>query len=128
MRPKLSDKEKRKIVVRLLLSEEEKLRLSYFVRRGKFGCMSDFLRYKIFDQSRKKLISLDEKDFPQIKRMDFELNKIGVNLNQIAKKINIHDVYQFTCADREVFRLVLQELKNCFSVLQKYIDRIESGR
>jgi len=128
MRPKLPDKEKRKIVVRLLLSEEEKIRIFYFVRNGKFGCMSDFLRYKIFDQSREKIVTLDEKDFPQIKRMDYELNKIGVNLNQIAKKINIHDVYQFTGADREVFRLVLQELKNCFSVLQKYIDRIESGR
>jgi len=128
MRPKVPDKEKRKIVVRLLLSEEEKLRLSYFVRRGKFGCMSDFLRYKIFDQSRKKIITLDEKDIPQIKRMDYELNKIGVNLNQIAKKINIHDVYQFTTADREVFKLILQELKNCFSVLQKYIDMIHQGR
>ena len=128
MRPKLPDKEKRKIVVRLLLSEEEKLRLSYFVRRGKFGCMSDFLRYKIFDQSRKKIITLDEKDFPLIKRMDYELNKIGVNLNQIAKKINTHDVYQFTTSDREVFKLILQELKNCFSALQKYFDMIDRGR
>ena len=128
MRPKLPDKEKRKIVVRLLLSEEEKLRLSYFVRRGKFGCMSDFLRYKIFDQSRRKIITLDEKDFPQIKRMDYELNKIGVNLNQIAKKINTHDVYQFTTSDREVFKLILQELKNCFSALQKYFDMTDRGR
>ena len=86
MRPKLPDKEKRKIVVRLLLSEEEKIRLSYFVRNGKFGCMSDFLRYKIFDQSRKKIITLDEKDFPLIKRMDYELNKIGVNLIRLQKK------------------------------------------
>ena len=128
MRPKVPDKEKRKIVVRLLLSEEEKLRLSYFVRRGKFGCMSDFLRYKIFDQSRKKIITLDEKDVPQIKRMDYELNKIGVNLNQIAKKINTHDVYQFTSADREVFKLVTQEVKNCFSVLQKFFDMVDHGR
>jgi len=90
--------------------------------------MSDFLRYKIFDQSRKKIITLDEKDIPQIKRMDFELNKIGVNLNQIAKKINTHDVYQFTSADRDVFKLVTQEVKNCFSVLQKFFDMIDNGR
>jgi hypothetical protein len=90
--------------------------------------MSDFLRYKIFDQSRKKIITLDEKDFPLIKRMDYELNKIGVNLNQIAKKINTHDVYQFTTTDREVFNLISQEVKNCFSVLQKYFDMIDHGR
>jgi len=90
--------------------------------------MSDFLRYKIFDQSRKKIITLDEKDFPQIKRMDYELNKIGVNLNQIAKKINTHDVYQFTTADRDVFNLISQEVKNCFTVLQKYFEMIDHGR
>ena len=70
---------------------------------------------------------LDDKDVPQIKRMDYELNKIGVNLNQIAKKLNTHDVYQFTTSDREVFKLILQELKNCFSVLQKYADTIDQS-
>ena len=128
MRPKVPDKEKRKIVVRLLLSEEEKIRLSYFVRNGKFGCMSDFLRNKIFDQSRKKIITLDEKDFPLIKRMDYELNKIGVNLNQIAKKINSQNVSQFTYDDRVVFEQILQEHLNCFSVLQKYMEKVEPGK
>jgi len=60
-------------------------------------------------------------------KTDFELNKIGVNLNQIAKKINTHDVYQFTSEDRAIFRQVMQELKNCFSVLQKYADTIDQS-
>ncbi|HZK60611.1 MAG TPA: plasmid mobilization relaxosome protein MobC, partial [Anaerovoracaceae bacterium] len=98
------------------------------VRRGKFGCMSDFLRNKIFDQSRKKIITLDEKDFPLIKRMDYELNKIGVNLNQIAKKINSQNVSQFTYDDRVVFEQILQEHLNCFSVLQKYMEKVEPGK
>jgi hypothetical protein len=74
------------------------------------------------------VVSLDEAAATQIKRMDYELNKIGVNLNQLAKRINIHDVYQFTNSDREVFRQLLQELRNCFSVLQKYMDTIEHGK
>jgi len=63
-----------------------------------------------------------------VTKTDYELNKIGVNLNQLAKRINIHDVYQFTTADREVFRQLLQELRNCFSVLQKYMDTIDHGK
>ena len=63
-----------------------------------------------------------------IQIIESPLNKIGVNLNQIAKKINIHDVYQFTSDDRAVFKQVLQELKNCFSVLQKYFEMIDQNR
>ena len=89
--------------------------------------MSDYIRVRILNSNR-KVITFDEEATIQILRLDYDLNKIGVNLNQIAKKINTHDVYQFTTADREVFKLILQELKNCFSVLQKYIDMIHQGR
>ena len=74
------------------------------------------------------MITFDQKATIQILRLDYDLNKIGVNLNQIAKKINTHDVYQFTSEDREVFKQVLQELKNCFSALQKYADRIDHSQ
>ena len=59
------------------------------------------------------------------KKLDYELNKIGVNLNQLARNINAQQVHQFTALDREVFKNVLQELRNCFSVLQNYMDIIE---
>ena len=94
---------------------------------GKYACMSDFIRTRLFN-SNKKVISLDEEASAQIKRLDYELNKIGVNYNQIAKKINTHDVYQFTSEDREVFEQILQEHLNCFSVLQKYMEKVESGK
>ena len=44
-----------------------------------------------------------------------------------GKKINTHDVYQFNADDRQVFKQVMQELKNCFSVLQKYADTIDQS-
>ena len=69
--------------------------------------MSDFIRTRLFN-SNKKVISLDEEASAQIKRLDYELNKIGVNLNQIAKKINSQNVSQFTSDDREVFEQILQ--------------------
>ena len=109
------------------VSQEEKIRIKSYAKIGKYACMSDYIRTRLFN-SNKKVISLDEEASAQLKRLDYELNKIGVNYNQIAKKINTHDVYQFTSEDREVFRQVLVELKKCFSVLQKYMERVESDK
>jgi hypothetical protein len=127
MRPRLTDKEKRNTSLIIRVSREEKTRIKSLTKNGKFGCISDLIRTRIFN-SNKRVVSLDQEASTQIKRTDYELNKIGVNLNQIAKKINTHDVYQFSSDDRLVFKQVLQELRNCFSVLQKYEDRIDSGR
>ena len=127
MRPRLPENKKRNKPLIIRVSDEEKVRIKSNARIGRYMGMSDFIRARLLS-SNKKVVSLDEAAATQIKRMDYELNKIGVNLNQLAKRINIHDIYQFTTADREVFRQVLQELKNCFSVLQKYIDRIDSER
>jgi len=89
--------------------------------------IKDFWLWGFFNSNR-KVITFDEEATIQILRLDYDLNKIGVNLNQIAKKINTHDIYQFTSEDREVLKQVLQELRNCFSVLQKYADRIDHSQ
>jgi len=72
----------------LLMTREEKLMLDSLVKQGKCGCMSDYLRIKIFDQSKRKVISLDDKVKVQLKSLDYELNKIGVNLNQLSRRMN----------------------------------------
>ena len=127
MRPRLPENKKRNNPLIIRVSDEEKVRIKSNARIGRYMGMSDFIRARLLS-SNKKVVSLDEAAATQIKRMDYELNKIGVNLNQLAKRINIHDVYQFTTADREVFRQVQQELRNCFSVLQKYMDTIDHGK
>ena len=54
----------------------------------------------------------------------FILSACGI-INQVAKRLNIHQVYQFSNADRKVFLQLLSELKNCFAILQKYLDQIK---
>ena len=127
MRPRLSDNKKRNKPFNFRVSMEEKIRIKSHTRNGKYPSISDFIRTHIFN-SNNKVISLDEEASNEIKRMEYELNKVGVNLNQLAKRINIHDVYQFTSDDRAVFKQVLQELKNCCSVLQKYLEMIDQNR
>lgn len=105
----------------------EKIRIKSHIRNEKYPCMSDTIRTHIFNSSN-KVISLDEEVSNEINRMEYEMNKVGVTLNQLAKGINIHDVYQFTSDDRAVFKQVFQELKNCISVLQKYFEIIDQNR
>ena len=121
MRPKLSDKEKRQIVVRMLMTIEEKQLLDSLVRHGKYGCMSDYLRLKIFDQSKKKIISLDEEANSQLKSLDFELNKIGVNLNQLSKRVNSFTGYNVGNNDRQLLRQAFDMMRNCLILLQKLL-------
>ncbi|MGD9929357.1 MAG: plasmid mobilization relaxosome protein MobC [Mangrovibacterium sp.] len=121
MRPRLTDKEKRTIVVRFLMTKEEKIRLDSLVKRGKYGCTSDFLRFKIFDQSRRKMIVLDDKASHKLKSLDYELNKIGVNLNQLSKRMNSFAGYRISDSDRQLLKQAFEMMRNCLILLQKYL-------
>ena len=121
MRPRLTDKEKRTIVVRFLMTKEEKIRLDSLVKRGKYGCASDFLRFKIFDESRRKMIVLDEKASHKLKSLDYELNKIGVNLNQLSKRMNSFAGYRISDSDRQLLKQAFEMMRNCLILLQKYL-------
>ncbi len=119
MRPRISDKDKRKIVVRLLMTREEKLKLDSLVKQGKYGCMSDYLRSKIFDQSKKRVISLNDEAKEQLKNLDYELNKIGVNLNQLSKRMNSFSGYNVGDNDRQLLKQAFDMMRNCLIILQK---------
>ena len=121
MRPRISDKDKRKIVVRLLMTEEEKLRLDSLVKQGKYGCLSDYMRNKIFDQSKRKVISLDDQAKEQLKSLDYELNKIGVNLNQLSKRMNSFSGYSVGDNDRQMLKQAFEMMRYCLITLQKYL-------
>ncbi len=121
MRPRLTDKEKRTIVVRFLMTKEEKIRLDSLVKRGKYGCTSDFLRFKIFDQSRRKMIVLDDKASHKLKSLDYELNKIGVNLNQLSKRMNSFAGYRISDNDRQLLKQAFDMMRQCLILLQKYL-------
>lgn len=121
MRPRISDKDKRKIVVRLLMTREEKLRLDSLVKQGKYGCMSDYMRNKIFDQSKRKTLSLDNEAKDQLKSLDYELNKIGVNLNQLSKRMNSFSGYNVGDNDRKLLKQAFEMMRSCLITLQNLL-------
>lgn len=125
MRPKVSGQDKLGEGIRVRFSETEKRILIKRSKQEGYLTLSAFCRAKILKHREITKIEVSPEFAEVTKKLDYELNKIGVNLNQVSKRLNTHPVYQFTTADREVFLQVLQELKACFSVLQQYLDKIE---
>ena len=121
MRPHLPDKEKRNEMLIIRITREEKIRLKSLTKRGKFACMSDFIRSRIFKQSDRKVISLDENANDQLKNLDYELNKIGVNLNQLSKRMNSFSGYRVDDNDRQLLKQAFEMMRNCLVLLQKYL-------
>ena len=121
MRPHLPGKEKRNEMLIIRITREEKIRLKSLTKRGKFACMSDYIRSRIFKQSDRKVISLDEKANDQLKNLDYELNKIGVNLNQLSKRMNSFAGYRVDDNDRQLLKQAFEMMRNCLVLLQKYL-------
>jgi len=121
MRPRISDKEKRKIVVKLLMSSDEKQKLEFLVKREKYGCMSDYMRNKLFDQSKRKVVSLDDQAKEKLSSLDYELNKIGVNLNQLSKRMNSFTGYNVGDNDRQLLKQAFEMMRNCLITLQNLL-------
>ena len=125
MRPKTVDSDKLGEGVRIRLTDLEKRLLLKRSQQEGYRTISDFCRAKLVKKREIRKIEVSEEFVSITKKLDYELNKIGVNLNQVSRNINAQHIYQLTPSDREVFMKVLQELRNCFSVLQNYMDIIE---
>lgn len=121
MRPKLPDTEKRNAKLIIRVSRDEKLKLQSLAKKGKYACMSDLIRSKVFNESNRKVISLDEEANAQLKSLDFELNKIGVNLNQLSKRMNSFTGYNVGDNDRHLLRQAFNMMRNCLILLQKLL-------
>lgn len=121
MRPKLSDTNKRTFKLIIRLTKDEKLRLQNLAKQEKYACMSDYMRNKIFDQSKRKVISLDDQAKEQLKSLDYEMNKIGVNLNQLSKRMNSFSGYNVGDNDRQLLKQAFEMMRYCLITLQKLL-------
>ncbi|WP_394701235.1 plasmid mobilization relaxosome protein MobC [uncultured Draconibacterium sp.] len=110
--------------VRVRFTPLEKKLLCDRCNREGYKNLSNFFRAKVMRHREIKKIEVSPEFTTLIKSLDFNLNKIGINLNQVAKQINTKKNNKLTSADRHTMDRVQQELKKCFSSLQKYMDLI----
>lgn len=121
MPTKSPEKDKRDHMLLIRVSQDEKLRIKSLTRSGGYPCMSDFIRTRIFRRLDKKVISLDENTSQQLRDLDYELNKIGVNLNQLSKRMNSFAGYNIGDNDRHVLRQAFEMMMQCLAFLQKHL-------
>lgn len=53
--------------------------------------------------------------------MDYELNKIGVNLNQLSKRMNSFAGYNIGDNDRQLLKQAFEMMTHCLAFLQKHL-------
>ena len=105
----------------LRVSMEEKQRIKTLTRSGGYPCMSDFIRSRIFKRLDKKIVSLDENTSHRLKELDYEINKIGVNLNQLSKRMNSFTGYNVSDNDRQLLKQAFEMMTQCLAFLQKLL-------
>jgi Bacterial mobilisation protein (MobC). len=124
MRPETPEDKKLGEGIRIRLTRIEKELLTERCRKEGYSNLSDFGRAKLLRKREIRRIETSEEFSELMGQMDFELNKIGVNLNQIARKLNTYLGYQLDSEDKRTLNNSYEMLKKCFSLLQKYMDQI----
>jgi hypothetical protein len=124
MRPPTPKEKKLNEGIRVRLTNREKELLSERCRKEGYKTLSDFGRAKLLRKREICRIEASVEFSELMSKMDFELNKIGVNLNQIAKKLNTYLGYQLDSQDKRTLNNAYEMLKKCFVLLQKYMDHI----
>lgn len=124
MRPETPEGKKLGEGIRIRLTRIEKELLAERCRKEGYRTISDFGRAKLLRKREIRRIEASQEFADLMGKMDFELNKIGINLNQIAKKLNTYLGYQLDREDKQTLNSSYELLKKCFMLLQKYMDHI----
>ena len=119
MPTKLQDSDIRNQMLLLRVTKEEKQRIKTLTRSGGYPCMSDFIRSRIFKRLDKRIVSLDENTSYQLRQLDYEINKIGVNLNQLSKRMNSFAGYNIGDNDRQLLKQAFEMMMECLAFLQR---------
>lgn len=124
MRPETPDDNKLGEGIRIRLTRIEKELLTERCRKEGYRTISDLGRAKLLRKREIRRIEASVEFSELMGKMDFELNKIGVNLNQIARKLNTYLGYQLDSEDKRTLNNSYETLKKCFALLQRYMDHI----
>lgn len=117
--PKKNENLKRTNFVGIHLTKDEKAKLILLVKKTKMK-QSDLVRKLIFDSSEKIISDLLLAEAMQIK---IELRKIGVNINQMAKKMNAEDTFVISDKHRDQFQFFQSTIQ---SILDSNIYLLKS--
>ncbi|MCT4645241.1 MAG: MobC family plasmid mobilization relaxosome protein [Carboxylicivirga sp.] len=125
MRHKKSKEQRRIIQFKIYLTEAEKLKIVESVKQEKYNSFGDYARERLLKERLAKRITVSDDYIRTFKTMDYNLTKIGNNLNQIAHKLNAYNSYMLTEDDQQIFKDCFEQLKNCYDLLGKHLRKIK---
>lgn len=88
--------------------------------------MTDYIRSRLFKKRLIRRIEVSEEYVLLFRSLEYDLVKMGTNLNQIARKLNAYNAYMLNEEDKLAFKNCLETLKECFSLLEKHLDMINT--
>ncbi len=121
MRPKKEDHLKRSIQLKVYVTIDEKNKIMAHYEKEHFPTFSDFVRFHLMKKREVKIIEVGN-DFRELfKGLDFELAKLGNNMNQVAHRLNSYNTYMLDDIDKEIFKASFELLKFCREALEKHL-------
>ena len=107
---KMTKQRKRNCLLKFYVSEEEKAFIFEKMKIAKINNLSAYLRKAAIDEK------IEIHDYSGLKEINYNLRKIGVNINQIAKRINeTNSVYQ---SDMEDIQRKVNEVWHILTFIQ----------
>ncbi|MBS2101292.1 plasmid mobilization protein [Carboxylicivirga linearis] len=121
MRPKTSEEDALITMLVVRITKQEKSRLEQQFKKERYCSLSEFVRERIFRKRLSKHIDVSDEFYTLFRTLDYDLVKLGTNLNQVAHKLNAYNTYMLKREDMEVIRSCLDVLKECHAVLSKHL-------
>ncbi|MBS2099560.1 plasmid mobilization protein [Carboxylicivirga linearis] len=121
MRPKIDDDKKRNVQLKVYLTLADRQKLQKMFSKERISCVSDFVRERIFRKRLSKHIEVSDEFYTLFRTLDYDLVKLGINLNQVAHKLNAYNTYMLKKEDLEIIHSCFDVLKECHAVLSKQL-------
>jgi len=125
MAHKKSKEQRRTIQFKIYLTESEKKKIVEGVKQERYNSISDYARERLLKERLSKRITVSDDYIRIFKTMDYNLTKIGANLNQVAHKLNAYNTYMLTEEDQQTFKGCFEHLKSCYAVLGQHLRKIK---
>ncbi|MGQ1787493.1 plasmid mobilization protein [Saccharicrinis sp. GN24d3] len=121
MRPKKENKSKHTAQINVWMTQEDRTKIMEHYKKERFSTFSEFVRFHLLKKREVKIIQID-KDFKTIfKSLDYELAKLGSNMNQIAHQLNAYNTYMLGETDKIRLEESYELLKLCRKALEKHL-------
>lgn len=121
MRPKIDADSKLSSFIIVRVSENEKAEIMKQFKQSHFVSLSQYARNRLLKKRLSKHITISAEYYQVFRSLDYQIAKLGNNMNQIAQKLNAYNTYLLNEEDKLVIKNCYHLQKDVVTVLSKYL-------